>query len=1011
MNKFSRTLGGQSISTPDSALLTFPNGDWLLAFLVRFDGIVTGDVTQYLFSSGNFAAAGSLNIVFYGAGVAGATLQGRIAVYANTLSNANAPALLSAAQFSGGEHMVFLERAGGTVTLSTCPILKNRPLDDSALILQATTSGGTSGAIGAIVRELNGSGFMWGSRVDNDATRKCDQSMSRLLRANQSITGLEKCRLAFGEEFSDLGYKPVTYVRASSPTDVADRSENVLSYTVAGSPTESAEPKFGYVPGQTPQPDPEAITVSNAVPLQLIGSDGSDALVTFSGALSGAQASSIEIQLTDADGVEGPWVALQSSTIIAGSYSGARRVPDGGPFRYKARKKAGSTILASSSISTSKILVGHGWINAGSSSSDYLFTSKSGTGYTPAIDTAVMSGTSPTWSPMSSTGAATRMADELSAYAGKPIGWLDYGVEGTTLRTWLDANSTHRKNLSQAIAAFQGKIFGLYVTVGANDAANGWITSSAQHEADMQKFIQDMRAETVNPNLKVVWVGSPSRLALNSVQADRLRQAESKIGNYEGVVHVQALQFASASDNVHLAPSLDGYAACGTMAMYQAGRAFYGGEDPKMVRGPALASMTYSGSKIRCAISMRDGTDWTPSSPGGFVVQNKQSDNTYVTLSGIAVQRVNAGMLEIECGVALSDPIVKYLGGSAPNVANAIYSNGALPLPMTVEVEMPVLLDSSVPQPIVQSVDVTPAAATVQGGASQQFSATVSGQNNPSQAVTWARSPAVGSLSASGFFTAPAATSSAQTIIITANSQADSAFFDTATVTVPAATQSSTVTGVTVTPANLTLGGGQSASLNAIVSGTGSPSQAVNWSRSPALGSLNSSGQFTAPAATGEAQTITVRATSQQDPTKSGTATVTVPAVTQAFAYTPSESRTLIAQTSSTVPFTAKVPGYWNTSANPKVPYGLKDPSDVIDIPLQWGEVLADMGATGIAKASIVVPSGLSKVAEDVRDGSLQVGFFSGGQPGRYTVTYHIVTDSIPPREFDRSFQFLIEER
>lgn len=687
MIKNDRAAGNQSISTPDHVLLVFPNGDWILAFIVGFDGVVTGNITQYLFSSGAFAAAGSLNVVFYADGVSGTTLRGRIAVYADTLANANAPALLSTTQFSAGRHLVVVQRSGGAqspvATLYTCPTLAAAPIDDSAVITEATTTNA------AILKELNGSGFMFGSRVDNTTDRKSDHSFSRMLRANLAITKFEIAQLAAGKEIFDLGYTPVVYVRASDVADIADRGPNALPFTLAGSPTTSAEPTFAYRAGVSEPPAvADAVTVSNAEPLLVVPSTGNDATVTFTGALSGTQATSVEVRMIAPDGALGSWVALQSANIDATAYSGTRAVPDGGPYRFQARAKSGSTVLAESQYSTAKILIGDAWINCGSSSSDYLFTDKSGTGFTVAPDTAVMSGTTPTWSPMSSTGAATRMADELATVAGKPIAWLNYGVAGTTLRTWLDPNSTQRKNLARAVAAVKGKIFGAYITVGANDAYNGWITSSAAHEADMQKLVEDLRTETGNPDLKVVWVGSPPRPALNPVQADRLRQAESRIGNYPGVVQVQALQFATASDNVHLAASLDGYAACGTMAMHQAGRAFYLGEDPKMVRGPALAAMTYTGTKVRCVVTTRDGTSFNPAAPGGFTVQNKQLDGSYVTLSGITAQRINANLIEIECGVALAEPIVKYLSGPAPSMTSAVYSNGALPLPMTVETEM-----------------------------------------------------------------------------------------------------------------------------------------------------------------------------------------------------------------------------------------------------------------------------------------------------------------------------------
>ena len=724
MIKNDRAAGNQSISTPDHVLLVFPNGDWILAFIVGFDGVVTGNITQYLFSSGAFAAAGSLNVVFYADGVSGTTLRGRIAVYADTLANANAPALLSTTQFSAGRHLVVVQRSGGVqsplATLYSCPILAAAPIDDSAVITEATTTNA------AILKELNGSGFMFGSRVDNTTDRKSDQSASRMLRANLALTKFEIAQLAAGREIFDLGYTPVVYVRASDVADIADRGPNAFPFTLAGTPTTSAEPTFAYRAGSSEPPAvADAVTVSNAEPLLVVPSTGTGATVTFTGALSGAQATSVEVRMIAPDSTPGGWVALQGE-IGANAYSGAREVPDGGPYRFQARSKNGSAVLAESPYSTAKILIGDAWINCGSSSSDYLFTDKSGTGFTVAPDTAVMSGTAPAWSPMSSTGAATRMADELAAVAGKPIAWLNYGVAGTTLRTWLDPNSTHRKNLARAIAAVKGKIFGVYITVGANDAAYGWITSSAAHEADMQKLVEDLRTETGNSDLKVVWVGSPPRPALNPVQADRLRQAESRIGNYPGVVQVQALQFATASDNVHLAPSRDGYAACGTMAMHQAGRAFYLGEDPKMVRGPALAAMTYTGTKVRCVVTTRDGTSFNPAAPGGFTVQNKQLDGSYVTLSGITAQRINANLIEMECGVALAEPIVKYLSGPAPSMTSAVYSNGALPLPMTVETEMVATQAAAAP-------DTT---APVMSGAISITNITTSGATLSFQAAT-----------------------------------------------------------------------------------------------------------------------------------------------------------------------------------------------------------------------------------------------------------------------------------
>jgi hypothetical protein len=103
---------------------------------------------------------------------------------------------------------------------------------------------------------------------------------------------------------------------------------------------------------------------------------------------------------------------------------------------------------------------------------------------------------------------------------------------------------------------------------------------------------------------------------------------------------------------------------------------------------------------------------------------------------------------------------------------------------------------ASAPAPTVSSVTVAPATANVAGGTTQQFTATVNGTNSPSQGVTW--STTAGAISSAGVFTAPAATSSAQTITITATSTQDGTKSGTATATVAAATPAA-ATGVTMT--------------------------------------------------------------------------------------------------------------------------------------------------------------------------------------------------------------------
>jgi hypothetical protein len=177
----------------------------------------------------------------------------------------------------------------------------------------------------------------------------------------------------------------------------------------------------------------------------------------------------------------------------------------------------------------------------------------------------------------------------------------------------------------------------------------------------------------------------------------------------------------------------------------------------------------------------------------------------------------------------------------------------------------------------ITGVSVAAASATVAGGATDQMTATVTGTGSFSSGVSWTIDSGAGSISTSGLYTAPAATASDQTIVIRATSTQDNTKYGTATITVPSSA-ASTVTGVTVTAAATTIQGNQTDQLTATVAGTNSPSQAVTWAMVSGPGSVNSSGLYQAPLATGSSQTAVVKATSTQDSSKSGQITLTIAA-------------------------------------------------------------------------------------------------------------------------------------
>ena len=115
----------------------------------------------------------------------------------------------------------------------------------------------------------------------------------------------------------------------------------------------------------------------------------------------------------------------------------------------------------------------------------------------------------------------------------------------------------------------------------------------------------------------------------------------------------------------------------------------------------------------------------------------------------------------------------------------------------------------------------------------------------------------------------PGMVTSSQVVTVTATSVADPTKSASASITL------SPPASVSVAPTSGgTLYQGQTEGFTATVLNT--PNLAVNWTINPNVGSVSSSGVYTAPAVVSGSQVITVTATSVADPTKSGSATLTV---------------------------------------------------------------------------------------------------------------------------------------
>jgi hypothetical protein len=163
------------------------------------------------------------------------------------------------------------------------------------------------------------------------------------------------------------------------------------------------------------------------------------------------------------------------------------------------------------------------------------------------------------------------------------------------------------------------------------------------------------------------------------------------------------------------------------------------------------------------------------------------------------------------------------------------------------------------------SVSLSPVSINLQASQTQQFSATVTGTSN--SAVTWTLSTPVGTIS-NGLYTAPASVSSSQIVMVTATSVADPTKSAFAQVNLQA------TIAVSITPASVSLQASQAQQFTPSVTGTSNT--AVTWSLNPSVGTISSSGLYTAPATITSLQQVVVMATSSANTAEVGQVTVTL---------------------------------------------------------------------------------------------------------------------------------------
>ncbi len=227
------------------------------------------------------------------------------------------------------------------------------------------------------------------------------------------------------------------------------------------------------------------------------------------------------------------------------------------------------------------------------------------------------------------------------------------------------------------------------------------------------------------------------------------------------------------------------------------------------------------------------------------------------------------------------------------------------------------------PPPMVSSVTVTPASASILVKATQQFAANVQGSGNLNPAVNWyvndvqGGNSTVGTITASGLFTAPNTVPNPAQVTVKAQSVQDTSKSGTSSATInPENVQIS----VSPTSVSLQLSGTQK--LNVTVTGT--VNQSLSWTINGApinaatpWGTIDSTGLFTAPSLLPASPMVTLTATSLEDPTKSASAVATILATAGDITVTITpKNPQVVFDGSQSIQFTATVTGTNNTAVN-----------------------------------------------------------------------------------------------
>lgn len=415
--------------------------------------------------------------------------------------------------------------------------------------------------------------------------------------------------------------------------------------------------------------------------------------VAIAGTYSGEQPAKIEYRLLDSDGTteRKTWTDAVATIPAGGTWSASPSIPQGATkYRMQVRAvRANASVIATSDVAANRFGVGDliGMIGS-SSAGSWAYPNSSGTfdgTRSSQCDDGNWQGTTQTY--------ALRMATYIAQQTGVVVGMISGGYGGTSLIDWAITNRLNCwGRFADFVTANGGKLAGVFVSVGSNDAAgsNG-ITSQASHLSNLNTLFNKVRTLTGQSTLPVLIGGYNRRTTYDQamtqvrfdLQSDWARSAENEAGDQANVYSVQTLDFPIHGDGVHLVD----YSAMTARMSYVWAEAMQG----RYRRGPKITAFKYSNNTLFVDFVHRSGTDVTPQTGGtGWTVTDANGAPSIVSS-----QRVSATRYSVTFNRNLVEPVTaKFLRGGAPEWSAPIMDNGSIPLPMTTETTLSATADA-----------------------------------------------------------------------------------------------------------------------------------------------------------------------------------------------------------------------------------------------------------------------------------------------------------------------------